>query len=130
MDRTTAILIGDADIRGQTRAALEAACGVEIVGELTAYEERHARFLAALAPEIVILDMAAAGLDPVRVLTNLRELPARPRVIAVAPDGAKSTWIARELGATAVVETAHALRQAVRREPLQLLLTHDIDRAA
>ena len=130
MTRTTAIVIGDEDIRLQARDALRRLSGVEITGELAAFEERHAHFVAALAPEIVVVDCGAEDFDPARVLRRLQSLPARPSVIAIVPNGTANRAIATELGAATVVETEEALRAAVRKESLRLVQPNDYDRAA
>src|SRR5690349_3623456 len=130
MNRTTAMLIGDADIRMQSRDALQPLREVEILGELTAFEERHARFVDELAPEIVVLDLAATGLNPLRVFDRIDQMTTKPRVIAVAPNGIVNKNLAHELGAASVVATDEALRQAVRREALRIVPNPDYHRAA
>lgn len=114
----------------QTRDALRPLREIEILGELTAFEERHARFVSELAPEIVVLDLAATGLNPLRVFDRLDRMTAKPWVIAVAPDGIATKQIAKELGADSVVATDEALRQAVRREALRIVPNPDYHRAA
>lgn len=124
------MLIGDAEMRGQTREALRALRDIEILGELTAFEGRHARFVNELAPNVVVLDLTAKGLNPFRVVTSLDNMTAQPRVIGVAPDGFATRQLARQLGADAVVTTGEGLRQAIRRVVPRIVPNHDFDRAA
>jgi DNA-binding NarL/FixJ family response regulator len=108
------MIVGDADIRSQVRAALRGESGVSVIGELAAMQPRHVGFMAELQPEIVILDGTSRTINPLVAVAELRSLATPPRIIVVLPAGGSVDFrAASRLGAEAIVTTQQALRTAV-----------------
>lgn len=113
VNTTSVVLLGDADIRFQARHVLADAQGVTIVGELAAFAPRHLHFIEQLNPQTVVLDCAATEINPLRVLSQLRESNCRPRVIAIDSDGRSKRAELLGLGVATVVTTQEELRSAI-----------------
>lgn len=106
------LIVADTERRAWLRAEIAAVGGVAIAGEIA--EAAALRLVPALAPDVVLLDGAAAGLNPLLALTSLCALPDAPRVVYVAGTRvAAERRLALELGAVAVVDAPALLRQAL-----------------
>lgn len=130
MKSTTVLLLGDADIRLQARHALAGMRGIEIVGELAAFEPRHLRFIEEFAPETVVLDFGSAGVNALHVLMNLLSSRVRPRVIAVNTDGFEDADQLLDFGAACVATTHEELRAAMFQSIWALAPLTPLERAA
>jgi DNA-binding NarL/FixJ family response regulator len=106
------LIVADTDRRAWLRTEIAAVGGVEIVGEIA--EAAALRLVPALAPDVVLLDGTAAGLNPLLAIPALCALPDAPRVVYVAGTGvAAERRLALELGAVAVLDAPAQLRQAL-----------------
>jgi DNA-binding NarL/FixJ family response regulator len=82
MTRTLLIVDDHAAFRAAARALLESD-GFEIVGEATDGESAL-RAVAALLPDVVLLDIALPDLDGFAVAERLRHEPTPPAVVLVS----------------------------------------------
>lgn len=103
----TVALVGDAERRARLRGLLRGRA--DVVAEIA--EARRAFLLAEVAPDVVLLDCGADGVNPFVALPLLAALPGAPRIVAVA-DGAAATAAAQRalsaLGADAVADLGDA----------------------
>jgi len=99
--RITVAIVADEEARGRLKVVVLAA-GARVAGEIG--EAAGLRLLPALAPDLVLLDGGAHGINPLAALPALRALPGAPRVVYLTATGeAAEERLARALGATAVV---------------------------
>ena len=99
--RITVAIVADEVSRGRLRAVVLAA-GAQVAGEIG--EVTGLRLLSALAPDLVLLDGGAVGINPLAALPALRALPGAPPVVYLtATSEAAEESLARALGATVVV---------------------------
>lgn len=99
--RITVAIVADEVSRGRPRAVVLAA-GAQVAGEIG--EVAGLRLLPALAPDLVLLDGGAVGINPLAALPALRALPGAPPVVYLAATvEAAEEPLARALGATVVV---------------------------
>jgi DNA-binding NarL/FixJ family response regulator len=82
MARTVLIVDDHAAFRASARALLESD-GFVILGE-AADGESALRAVAALRPEVVLLDIALPGLDGFAVAERLRAAPSAPAVVLIS----------------------------------------------
>jgi len=102
----TVAIIADESSRGRLRAVTLAA-GARVAGEIG--EAAGLRLLPALAPDLVLLDGGALGINPLAALPVLRALPGAPRVVYLAATGeAAEERLARALGAIDTINSAVA----------------------
>lgn len=111
MPAISLVLVADSDRHAELRALADRA---EIVGVMA--EPSALRLVAALRPDIVLLDGAASAINPLTALAWLHALPDAPRVIylAATPSTAERR-LALELGVVAVATPGDkgALRDAL-----------------
>ena len=111
------VLVGEGYRRAYAKHLLEhpLADHVKVVGELAS--GRRVELLSELEPEVVILDCASEGINPLTVLPRLAALEGSPRVVALV-DGypAHDGRTLLDLGADVIadVQDPHALSEAVR----------------
>ena len=117
------VLVGEDYRRAYAKHLLEhpLADHVKVVGELAS--GRRVELLSELEPEVVILDCASEGINPLTVLPRLAALEGSPRVVALV-DGypAHDGRTLLDLGADVIadVQDPHALSEAVRlHDPLR-----------
>lgn len=98
MPAISLLIVADSDRHAELRAL---ASGAEMIGVIT--EPSALRLVAALRPDVVLLDGAASMVNPLTALAWLHALPDAPRVIylAATPSAAERR-LALELGAVAV----------------------------
>jgi CheY-like chemotaxis protein len=116
------LIVSDSDRRPELRAQIAGAGGAHIIGEIA--ELSALRLVAALRPEVLLLDGAASAINPLTALAWLHALPDAPRVVYLAGTASGSERrLALELGAVAVAEPGDgaALRVA-------LGISHDLTR--
>lgn len=104
----TVAIVADEVSRGRLRAVTLAA-GAQVAGEIG--EVTGLRLLSALAPDLVLLDGGAVGINPLAALPALRALPGAPPVVYLtATSEAAEEPLARALGATVVVPSSISSR--------------------
>ncbi|MBV9793210.1 MAG: response regulator transcription factor [Actinobacteria bacterium] len=82
-DQLTVLIVDDHPVvRQGLRVLLEVHDGIEVVGEAADGEEALA-LAAALAPDVILLDLKLPGLDGVGVLTELRARAVASRVLVL-----------------------------------------------
>lgn len=110
------VLIVDdvAAVREALRLLLSEEHGVEVVGEAADGEEAL-RQVAALRPDVVLMDLAMPRHGGVLAIRELRLLPNPPRIVAMSAYGADEGVPARALaaGASAFVEKGATLAAVV-----------------
>ena len=110
------VLVGEGYWRAYAKQLLEhqLADHVKVVGELAS--GRRVELLSELEPEVVVLDCASEGINPLAVLPRLAALEGSPRVVALV-DGAAafSERALLDLGADAVadIRDPYALANAI-----------------
>lgn len=108
--RITVAIVADEVSRGRLRAVTLAA-GAQVAGEIG--EVTGLRLLSALAPDLVLLDGGAVGINPLAALPALRTLPGAPPVVYLtATSEAAEERLARALGATVVVPPGNLMMLA------------------
>ena len=110
------VLVGEGYRRAYAKHLLEhpLADHVKVVGELAS--GRRVELLSELEPEVVVLDCASEGINPLTVLPRLVALEGSPRVVALV-DGypAHDGRTLLDLGADAVadIRDPYALANAI-----------------
>lgn len=113
---TTVALIGEGYRRSYVKGLLDGR--VEISAELAS--DRRAHLLVEIRPDIIILDCASEGTNPLLALPKLSELEGSPRIVALT-DGSVSPGLEADillsLGAdvTADIGDPRAVAEAVLR---------------
>jgi DNA-binding NarL/FixJ family response regulator len=96
------VVIGDREFRDEVKALVGQSRAYYVAGEIV--ESRALRHLAALAPDVVVLDGGSEGINGVRVLQTLQDLPRMPRIVVQGATGtATERQLMLELGASAYV---------------------------
>jgi DNA-binding NarL/FixJ family response regulator len=99
---------------------LQSERGIDIAGELCAFQPRHIDFIAAVRPDVVVLDCASRSINPLVAIAELRNLASAPRVIALLEDGGLIDFrTASRLGADAIVTASQALIDAILPPPAE-----------
>ena len=100
---TTVALIGE----GYRRAYVRHLLGERAKVEAELVSDKRAHMLAEIGPEVVVLDCASEGTNPLLALPKLLELEGSPRVV-VLTDGSVSRGldadVLRSLGADAAAD--------------------------
>ena len=110
-------LVGEGYRRAYAKNLLEhpLADHVKVVGELAS--GKRVELLSELDPDVVILDCASEGINPLAVLPRLAALEGSPRVVALV-DGstAPEERALLDLGADVIadIQDPHALPEAIR----------------
>lgn len=110
----TLLLIGDCDRRDAIKRGLTDQ-NIDLAGEI--FEPDSLRLVPLLAPDVVVLDFAANGINSLVALQWLNSLPESPKIIAVGVAGSPvEQQFALELGADAyaTLETPSSIRTALR----------------
>ncbi|HEY1625159.1 MAG TPA: response regulator transcription factor [Streptosporangiaceae bacterium] len=98
----TVLLVDDHPVvRQGIRALLDVQDGIAVVGEAGDGQAALA-LAAALAPDVILLDLKLPGMDGIAVLGELRECPSRVLVLTSATDTSSAT-LAMRAGAAGVV---------------------------
>ena len=82
---TTVALIGE----GYRRAYVQHLLGDRAKVEAELVSDKRAHMLAEMAPEVVVLDCASEGVNPLLALSKLTDLGGSPRIVALT-DGSVS----------------------------------------
>lgn len=124
---TVSVLIVDDDalVRAGLTHMLGGAPGIEIVGEAGDGDEVPAA-VAALNPDVVLMDLRMARVDGITATTALRAAPGAPEVIVLTTfDADRQVLAALRAGAagfllkdTPPIEIVHALEKVARGEPM------------
>jgi two-component system response regulator AlgR len=80
MSQRILIVDDEAPARARLRALLEGAAGSEVVGEAASGDEAL-RLAAALAPDVVLLDVRMPGMSGLEAARHMALLPAPPAII-------------------------------------------------
>jgi DNA-binding NarL/FixJ family response regulator len=98
----TVLLVDDHPVvRQGIRALLDVQDGIAVVGEAGDGQSALSQ-AAALAPDVILLDLKLPGMDGIAVLGQLHECPARVLVLTSATDTSSAT-LAMRAGAAGVV---------------------------
>lgn len=117
-ERVGVAFVGDGYRRAYAKQPLEGR--VEVAAELAS--DRRVHLLPEVSPEVIALDCASEGVNPLVALPKLAEITGRPRIVALV-DGQGADGIEEEnltetlvsLGAdaTANIRDAHAVVEAI-----------------
>lgn len=110
----TVALIGEGYRRSYVKDLIDGR--VEIAAELAT--DRRARMLAEIGPEVVVLDCASEGTNPLLALPKLSGLEGSPRVVALTDNSVShgldaDTLISLGADATADIRDPRAVAEAV-----------------
>jgi NarL family two-component system response regulator LiaR len=123
-ENVTVLLVDDhALVRGGVRAFLETQPGIEIVGEAGSGEEA-VELAAALAPDVVLMDLVMPGIGGIEATQRLRRVSPRSQVVVLtsfhddsyifpAVKAGALSYILKDAGPE---EVAEAVRLAARGE--------------
>ncbi|MBC8162872.1 MAG: response regulator transcription factor [Roseiflexaceae bacterium] len=96
------IVSGSAERRAALKAVLGQVPNVAIAGEMA--ESAALRLLVPLAPDLVIIDAATPGLNPITLLQMPLNMPV---IVLAATERPNEQQLFQELGARAVVQPQH-----------------------
>jgi CheY-like chemotaxis protein len=100
MDRLSVVLVGDAECRAAIKGRLRGRRDVTLAGEIGAASAL--RLIPLVAPDVVVLEWAAADVNALTVLPWLHTLPGAPWIIALgATSGSAEQQLVQALGADA-----------------------------